>query len=132
MISPAGQTLAELGRHRGVAGQERQQPDRHDRPRFGRLKPRWTARRPGQQQVALVRALLLLGQADRGQRPHARVHAVHQPPVGQCRHSLGALPPYHREQVRRDPDAVPGGHRADQPEIRGSGLGDLQHGPHAR
>ena len=47
----------------------------------GGAQPRRPARGPGQQQVALMRTLLLLGQPDRGQRAHPGVDAVHRLPV---------------------------------------------------
>ena len=129
-VQQIGEQLAQLARHRGVTGQERQQPDHDDRPHLRLVQPRRTARGPRQQQVALVRALLLLGQADRGQRSHAGVHAIDQPPVGQRRHGRGPAPPHRGQHPRRDADRMTGGHRTDQPEIRVAG--DLQERPQAR
>ena len=81
VVEEIGEPLAEPVRHGGVTGEEGQQPDRHDRPGVGPAQPRRAAGGPGQQQVALVGTLLLLGQPDRGQCPHAGVDAVHRLPV---------------------------------------------------
>ena len=72
-VEQIGEAQAQPGRHGGVARKERQQPDRDDRPGIRRAQPRRTAGGPGQQQVALVGSLLLLGQANRGQCADAGV-----------------------------------------------------------
>jgi hypothetical protein len=75
-----------------------------------------------------VGPLLSLGQADRRQRPQARVHAVHQPPVAERPPGLLAAVIDRLEQVRRDGHAVAGGDGPDEPEIRVAALGDRDHG----
>ena len=72
--------------------------------------------------------LLLLGEPNRGKRPHAGVHAIHRPPVAQCLPGLVAAPLHHVEQAGRDADVLAGGNRPDEPEIRVASLGDRERG----
>ena len=132
VVEEIGEPLAEPGRHGGVAGKECQQPDGDDRPDVRRAQPRRTARSPRQQQVALVGKLLLLGQANRGKRPHAGVHAIHRLPVAKLLPGLGAALLHHREQGRVDADALAGGDGPDETEIRVAGFGDRQSRRHQR
>jgi len=128
VVEEIGEPLAEPARHGGVTGQERQQPDGEDRPDIGRIQPRRAACSPRQQQVALVRKLLLLGQADRGKRAHARAHSVHRPSVAKRLPGFGA-PPLHRiEQARPDLDRLARGNGPDEAEVRAARLGDRQGG----
>ena len=70
--------------------------------------------------------LLLLGQPDRGQRPHAGIDAVHRLPVAKRPPGLLAALPHHREQAGRDGDGPSLGHGPDQVEVRVADLGDHQ------
>ncbi len=70
--------------------------------------------------------LLLLGQANRGKRAHARVHAIHRLPVAKRLPRFGAALLHQVKQARPDTDGLTGGNCPDEPEIRVTGLGDLQ------
>ncbi len=119
-----GKPLAELAGHAGVAGQEGAQPDRDDRPGVGGVQPRRPARRPGQQQVALVRQLLRFGEAHAGERPHAGIHAVHRLAAAQHLARLRAAPLHLAEQPGPDPQLAAGRDLADQARIQVSCGGD--------
>ena len=109
-----GQPLAQRGGHPGVPGQERAQPDGDQRPRVGLVQPRRPAGRPGQQQVALVLALLRLREPDAGQRAHAGVHAVHRHARAEHGAGLAAAPIHRPRQFGGEPEPAPGGDLADQ------------------
>ena len=72
-------------------------------------------------------ALLLLGQADGGERSHAGVDAVHRLPVQRLPGLLAVLL-HRREQVRRDGDGLSARDGPDQAEVRVAYLGDHQCG----
>src|SRR5262245_1927894 len=118
IVEEIRQSLAQLSRHRSVARQERHQPDREDRPGLGRFQPGRTSNSPREQKVALMRHLLFLGEADRGQLPHAGVDTVHSPTVPQCCQCPLAPLPYPIELGRLDADGLPGRDRADDREVR--------------
>ena len=64
LVQQIGQTLAQFRGHARVAGQEGAQPHGDESPHLGRIQPRRPPRRPGEQQVPLMGALLLLGEPD--------------------------------------------------------------------
>ncbi len=129
LAKDVGQPPAQPGGYAGVAGQERAQPDRDERPRVGRVQPGRAAGRAGQHQVALVGKLLGLAETDPGQGAHAGVHAVHRIAAAQDLAGRGAAPVNLPEQRRRDLDPFPGGDAEDQPGIQVIGRGDqARHG----
>ena len=72
--------------------------------------------------------LLLLGEANRGKRPHPGVHAVYRPPVAKCQPGLVAAPLHRIEQARLNDNGLAGGDGTDEPEIRVAGFGDRESG----
>ena len=128
------QPLAELAGDAGVAGQERAQPDRDDRPHVGGVQPGRPAGGPGQHQVALVHELLGLGEAHAGQRAHAGVHAVDRVPAAQLRPRLLAAPLHPGQQLRPEPDAQAGrrtpGLRAPGRDLADQGGRQVRRGRH--
>ena len=96
-----GQPPAQPGGHAGVAGQERAQPDRDDRPGVGRVQPGRAARGPGQQQVALMRELLGPVRRTPAQRAHAGVDAVDRIAAAQHRPCRTRSCRSHLRQQRR-------------------------------
>ena len=108
------QPLAQRGGHPGVPGQERAQPDGDQRPRVGLAQPRRPPGGPGQQQVALVFALLRHAEPDAGQRAHAGVHAVHRHARGEHGACLAAAVVHRPRQLGGERKPTPGGDLADQ------------------
>ena len=119
-----GQPQAQPGGYAGVAGQERAQPDGDDRARVGRFQPRRASGRPAQEQVALVRKLLGLGETDARQGAHAGIHAVHGIAAAQHVACGGALAFHLLEQGGRDLDPLPGGDLEDPAGIQVAGRAD--------
>ncbi len=121
------QPLAQPGRHSRVPGQERAQPHRDERPRVGGVQPGRAAGRPGEQQVALVGALLLFGEAHAHQRAHAGVHSVNRAAVAQHGTGLVAAPLDRTGQPGCDRDRLPGRDLADECGVEAGRGGDRQY-----
>ena len=129
LAQEVGQPLAELPGDARVAGQERAQPDRDDRPHISGIQPGRPAGRPGEHQVALVRELLGRREAYSRQRSHPGVHAVDRVAAAQFRARLLAAQLHVVKQPAADPHCPAGPRirdRADQVRIQVGGGGDRE------